>query len=127
MSLPVVPASNGKFSFAVDSSVDSFYVESSGNHLHPPRDHPRNSRSISSRTPRPLKATKISCTTGIPAPKQKAVANMRLFDAVQSGSLTVPGEIAKIERKLKKEWTKKYKDARAGTNPAGDGAAATAG
>lgn len=30
MSLTVVPASNGKFSFA----VDSFYVESSGNHLH---------------------------------------------------------------------------------------------
>lgn len=58
---------------------------------------------------------------GVPASKQKAVAKMRLFDAVQSGSLTVPGDIAKIERKLKKEWTKKHKDAMAGMDPAGDG------
>lgn len=40
---------------------------------------------------------------GIPASKTKAVAKMRLFDAVQSGSLAVPKEIERIEADLMKQ------------------------
>lgn len=97
--------------------------ESSGNHLHRGatvpeleahfQPHPANSRSHDN-VGHWYEAQLIHY--GLPPSRQKAVAKMRLFDAVQSGRLTVPGEIAKIEKGLKKEWRKKHKDARAGLN-----------
>lgn len=60
---------------------------------------------------------------GIPASKTKAVAKMRLFDAIQSGNLAVPGDIAKIEADLMKQWKKKDRLARAGKLVEGDGSA----
>lgn len=48
---------------------------------------------------------------GLPPSKTKSVARMRLFDAVNVG-LKVPGHIAKLEGKLKREWTKSDKEAK---------------
>lgn len=47
---------------------------------------------------------------GLPPSKNKAVAKMRLLDALNAGKLVVPKEIAKIEAELKKEWKKKEKE-----------------
>ncbi|OJJ38917.1 hypothetical protein ASPWEDRAFT_168789 [Aspergillus wentii DTO 134E9] len=80
------PVSNGKFSF----SVDSFYVESSGHKLH--RRAP-----LHELTPDPVghwyEAQLLHY--GLPPSKTKAVAKMRLLDAVRGGNLVVPKDIAK--------------------------------
>ncbi|KFA68065.1 hypothetical protein S40285_02569 [Stachybotrys chlorohalonatus IBT 40285] len=49
---------------------------------------------------------------GLRASKTKAVARMRLYDAVKGGNLSVPANITKLEGELKKEWTKKDRDAK---------------
>ncbi|OJD11327.1 hypothetical protein AJ78_07879 [Emergomyces pasteurianus Ep9510] len=41
---------------------------------------------------------------GLDVSKTKSVAKMRLFDAVRSGGLVVPGHIKDIEAKMEKEW-----------------------
>ncbi|EFX06097.1 hypothetical protein CMQ_4166 [Grosmannia clavigera kw1407] len=47
---------------------------------------------------------------GLKSSKTKAVARMRLVDAVNAGNLSVPEHVSKLEAKLKKEWTKNDKD-----------------
>ncbi|GAW13237.1 hypothetical protein ANO14919_026170 [Xylariales sp. No.14919] len=47
---------------------------------------------------------------GLQPSKTKSVARMRLFDAVNSGNLTVPPRIRALEANLKKEWKKNQKD-----------------
>ncbi|KAI1201485.1 hypothetical protein F5X97DRAFT_289745 [Nemania serpens] len=49
---------------------------------------------------------------GLQPSKTKAVARMRLFDAVNSGKLAVPSHIKKLEADLKKEWTKNERQAK---------------
>ncbi|KAH9907316.1 hypothetical protein F4778DRAFT_721371 [Xylariomycetidae sp. FL2044] len=49
---------------------------------------------------------------GLPPPKTKAVARMRLFDAVNGGKLSVPAHISKLESELKKEWQKNERAAK---------------
>ncbi|KAH8805245.1 hypothetical protein F5884DRAFT_443147 [Xylogone sp. PMI_703] len=49
---------------------------------------------------------------GLPSSKTKSVARMRLFDAVNAGKLIVPKHIVSLESKLKKEWTKKDREAK---------------
>lgn len=51
---------------------------------------------------------------GLPPSKTKAVARMRLFDAVNkaSGDLKIPAHISKLEGELKKEWTKLDREAK---------------
>ncbi|KAK7921156.1 hypothetical protein PG985_009178 [Apiospora marii] len=51
---------------------------------------------------------------GLPPSKTKAVARMRLFDAVNkaNGGLKVPAHISKLESELKKEWTKLDREAK---------------
>lgn len=49
---------------------------------------------------------------GLQPSKTKAVARMRLFDAVNAKKLTVPADIIKLEADLKKEWTKKDREAK---------------
>lgn len=50
--------------------------------------------------------------------KNKAVAKMRLLDAVRGGGLVVPRDILKVEGDLK-EWKRKDKEARSGAGGAG--------
>ncbi|KAK8025610.1 hypothetical protein PG990_003433 [Apiospora arundinis] len=54
---------------------------------------------------------------GLPPSKTKAVARMRLFDAVKvagdkGGTLKVPAHVSKLEGELKKEWTKLDREAK---------------
>ncbi|KAF4953004.1 hypothetical protein FSARC_12484 [Fusarium sarcochroum] len=49
---------------------------------------------------------------GLQPSKTKSVARMRLFDAVNAGSLKVPPNVSKLETKLKKEWTKNDREAK---------------
>ncbi|KAI1781004.1 hypothetical protein F4818DRAFT_23206 [Hypoxylon cercidicola] len=49
---------------------------------------------------------------GLQPSKTKAVARMRLFDAVNGGKLSVPVHIKKLESELKKDWTKNERDAK---------------
>ncbi|KAJ8117114.1 hypothetical protein ONZ43_g4286 [Nemania bipapillata] len=49
---------------------------------------------------------------GLQPSKTKSVARMRLFDAVNSGKLVVPLHTQKLEKELKKEWTKKEREAK---------------
>ena len=112
------PVANGKFSF----SVDSFYVETSGHNLHRRATVPELQTLF-----QPAAAGAAAPADpvghwyeaqllhyGIAPSKNKAVAKMRLLDAVRGGGLAVPKDIAKIETDLKKEWKRKDKDAKAG-------------
>ncbi len=49
---------------------------------------------------------------GLPPSKTKGTAKMRLFEAVNRGNLAVPAHILKVETELKKEWTKKEREAK---------------
>ncbi|KAI1288293.1 hypothetical protein F5Y03DRAFT_94131 [Xylaria venustula] len=49
---------------------------------------------------------------GLQPSKTKSVARMRLFDAVNAGKLAVPSHIQKLEKDLKKEWTKNEREAK---------------
>ncbi|KAI0518410.1 hypothetical protein F5B22DRAFT_60876 [Xylaria bambusicola] len=49
---------------------------------------------------------------GLQSSKTKSVARMRLYDAVNNGKLTVPSHIQKLEKDLKKEWTKSEREAK---------------
>ncbi|KAK8094558.1 hypothetical protein PG997_001243 [Apiospora hydei] len=62
---------------------------------------------------------------GLPPSKIKAVARMRLFDAVNGGGMRVPAHVSKLEGELKKEWTKLDREAKK-TLTKGSGATATA-
>lgn len=47
---------------------------------------------------------------GLQPSKVKSVARMRLFDAVRQGTLSVPPPITAMEKKLKKEWTRRERE-----------------
>lgn len=47
---------------------------------------------------------------GLGPSKTKAVARMRLYDAVRADQLVVPGSIARIEAELRKAWTRKDRE-----------------
>ncbi|KAI4870668.1 hypothetical protein F4820DRAFT_220647 [Hypoxylon rubiginosum] len=49
---------------------------------------------------------------GLQPSKTKAVARMRLYDAVNGGKLSIPAHIKKLESELKKDWTKNERDAK---------------
>ncbi|KAI1093409.1 hypothetical protein F5B19DRAFT_133728 [Rostrohypoxylon terebratum] len=62
---------------------------------------------------------------GLQPSKTKAVARMRLFDAVNTGKLSVPSNIKKLETELKKEWTKSEREAKKAVKDASSSASAT--
>lgn len=43
---------------------------------------------------------------GLPFSDKKVIAKMRLLDALQDGTLKVPGEMVKLEQDLKSQWEK---------------------
>ncbi|KAK0615004.1 hypothetical protein B0T17DRAFT_510820 [Bombardia bombarda] len=49
---------------------------------------------------------------GLPPSKTKGTAKMRLFEAVNKANLAVPSHTTKLETELKKEWTKKEREAK---------------
>ncbi len=49
---------------------------------------------------------------GLPPSKTKGTAKMRILDALNQGNLVVPGHIRKVESELKKEWTKREREAK---------------
>ncbi|KAK9424646.1 hypothetical protein SUNI508_03522 [Seiridium unicorne] len=49
---------------------------------------------------------------GLPPSKTKSVAFKRLFEAVRADNLSVPSHIVKVEAELKKEWTKRDREAK---------------
>ncbi|OTB03384.1 hypothetical protein M426DRAFT_177063 [Hypoxylon sp. CI-4A] len=49
---------------------------------------------------------------GLQPSKTKAVARMRLYDAVNGSKLSVPSHITQLEKDLKKEWTKNEREAK---------------
>ncbi|KAI0973121.1 hypothetical protein F4678DRAFT_427990 [Xylaria arbuscula] len=56
---------------------------------------------------------------GLQPSKTKSVARMRLFDAVNGSKLAVPSHIQKLEKDLKKEWTKNEREAKQAVKSAG--------
>ncbi|KAK4126708.1 hypothetical protein N657DRAFT_564689 [Parathielavia appendiculata] len=62
---------------------------------------------------------------GLPPSKTKGTAKMRLFEAVNKGNLAVPAHILSIEAELKKEWTKREREAKQALKKAAAPAAAT--
>ena len=112
------PVANGKFSF----SVDSFYVETSGHNLHRRATVPElqtlfQPGAAGAAAPADPVGHWYEAQLlhyGIAPSKNKAVAKMRLLDAVRGGGLAVPKDISKIETDLKKEWKKKDKEAKSG-------------
>ncbi|KAJ5773074.1 hypothetical protein N7457_007970, partial [Penicillium paradoxum] len=106
----MAPVYHGHFSF----NVDTFYVTTSGGHI-----HPRASRSeldaifstiIRDRNSNPdhlghwYEAQVLHY--GLTPTKSKATAKVRLLEALQEGHLDVPEGIRKIEKDLRNEWTK---------------------
>ncbi|KAK7977523.1 hypothetical protein PG996_003577 [Apiospora saccharicola] len=66
---------------------------------------------------------------GLPPSKTKAVARMRLLDAVKaagSGTLKVPAHVSKLEGELKKEWTKLDREAKKALKAKGGNGSAAA-
>lgn len=49
---------------------------------------------------------------GLPPSKTKGTAKMRLLDAVNKGNMAVPARVLKVETELKKEWTKRDREAK---------------
>lgn len=110
-----------KYSF----SVDSFYVETSGHNLHRRATvselqalFDRSPAAGGPNTPDPVghwyEAQLLHY--GLAPSKNKAVAKVRLLDALRAGSLNVPKDILKVEGDLKKEWKKKDKEAKSGSH-----------
>ncbi|PFH57067.1 hypothetical protein XA68_15570 [Ophiocordyceps unilateralis] len=64
---------------------------------------------------------------GLKQSKNKAVARTRLLDALNSGSLTVPPHITRLEADLKKEWTRLNREAKKGSQTAGKATETAAG
>ncbi|KAI3340315.1 hypothetical protein F4824DRAFT_417556 [Ustulina deusta] len=62
---------------------------------------------------------------GLQPSKTKSVARMRLFDAVNAGKLAVPSHIQKLEKDLKKEWTKNEREAKMAVKTGGPASAAS--
>lgn len=60
---------------------------------------------------------------GLAPSKNKAVAKVRLLDALRAGSLNVPKDILKVEGDLKKEWKKKDKETKSGSGSGSGGTA----
>ncbi|KAL1996539.1 hypothetical protein VTN49DRAFT_8060 [Thermomyces lanuginosus] len=101
----VAPVSRGEFSYA----VDSFYVESSNFQVHR-RAAIDQIRGLFQSGFQGRKDDQRAnwyeaqlIHYGRPPSKNKAVAKMRLLDALNAGNLVVPKGIAKTEAELKKE------------------------
>jgi hypothetical protein len=99
---------------------DSIYVEASGHNRHrratlPELNalfHPK-SAAESSKDPVGHWYEAQLLHYGLPPSKNKAVAKSRLLDAVNSGTLSIPTAIQKLEKDLKMKWAKRERDAKA--------------
>lgn len=98
------------------SANGDFYAESSGNNRHRRatvpelKEHFQSSGSGKDKPAHWYEAQLIHY--GLPPSKTKSVAFKRLFDASNTGGLSVPAHITKLESDLKKEWTKRDRDAK---------------
>ncbi|TLD25256.1 hypothetical protein PspLS_05609 [Pyricularia sp. CBS 133598] len=63
----------------------------------------------------------------LPPSKVKGTAKLRLLEAVRRGDLAVPGEFAKLERDMRREWTRASKAGAGATKKSSSSAAAAAG
>ena len=105
------PASENGFAFA----NGEFFAEGSGHHLHRRANLAELKEHFASGSDKDHPAHWFEAQLihhGLPPSKTKAVARMRLFDAVNTGKLKVPADVSKLEGKLKKEWTKNDRDAK---------------
>ncbi|KAJ4327755.1 hypothetical protein N0V84_001864 [Fusarium piperis] len=105
------PVSEGAFAFA----NGDFFVEASGQKRHRRATPQELKTHFTSGNEKDHPAHWFEAQLihyGLQPSKTKSVARMRLFDAVNTGSLKVPADVTKIEGKLKKEWTKNDREAR---------------
>ncbi|RFU30517.1 hypothetical protein B7463_g5831, partial [Scytalidium lignicola] len=116
------PVSEDGFTFV----NGEFFAESSGQHQHRRATHAELKAHFTSGSDKDHPAHWFEAQLihyGLQPSKTKSVARMRLFDAVNAGKLVVPAHIAKLEGKLKKEWTKKDREAK--KEPKGESRAET--
>lgn len=98
------------------SANGDFYAESSGNNRHRRattselKEHFKSSGSGKDKPAHWYEAQLIHY--GLQPSKTKSVAFKRLFDASNTGKLSVPAHITKLEADLKKEWTKRDREAK---------------
>ncbi|ETS79074.1 hypothetical protein PFICI_08927 [Pestalotiopsis fici W106-1] len=98
------------------SANGDFYAESSGNNRHRRattselKEHFASSGSSKDKPAHWYEAQLIHY--GLQPSKTKSVAFKRLFDASNTGNLSVPAHITKLEADLKKEWTKRDREAK---------------
>ena len=81
--------------------------------LHPVLDQAQATTQASSKDPVGHWYTAQLVHYGLPVSKTKAVAKTRLLDALNSGMLTVPAHLARLEADLKKEWVSLERKAKA--------------
>ena len=62
---------------------------------------------------------------GLQPSKTKAVARMRLYDAVRAGKLAVPAHLTALEADLKKQWTRAEREAKKVLSAGGGGGGAS--
>lgn len=106
----IMSVTHGQFSF----DGINFYVTSAGTHFHQRASHAELralfDTSMPDRSHRPdYPAHWYSAQLlhyGLPVSDKKVVAKMRLLDALQDGTLKVPGEMVKLEEDLKRQWEK---------------------
>ncbi|EQL03901.1 hypothetical protein OCS_00394 [Ophiocordyceps sinensis CO18] len=105
------PVSADGFAFA----DGEFFAQSSGQNRHRRAAHAKLQAQFGSGSDKDHPAHWFEAQLlhyGLKPSKTKAVARMRLLDAFNAGNLQVPSQITKLEGELKKEWTKKNREAK---------------
>ncbi len=105
------PAIKDGFSYAVD-----FFAEASGYNRHRRATVPElkaHFKAPGKANDRPAHWYEAQLLHyGLKPSKTKGTAQMRLFEAVTQGNLTVPSHILKLEAELKKDWNKREREAK---------------
>ncbi|KAK4195923.1 hypothetical protein QBC40DRAFT_268889 [Triangularia verruculosa] len=111
MSVTVPPVTNDHWSYA----HGEFFVEVSGHNLHRratiPEIRTQFEGTPDSSKDRPAHWYEAQLVH-LPPSKNKDTAKMRLYEALNGGKLAVPREVLKVEADLKKEWTKRDREAK---------------
>ncbi|KXX81981.1 Actin-interacting protein 1 [Madurella mycetomatis] len=118
MSVHISPATRDAWSYA---GHGDFYVEASGNRHRRatiPELKAVYKGSDGSRDPPGHWYEAQLIHYGLQPSKTKGTAKMRLFDALNKGSLSVPAHILKVEGDLKKDWNKREREAKQATKSA---------
>ncbi|KAK0666348.1 hypothetical protein QBC41DRAFT_280972 [Cercophora samala] len=113
MSAVIPPVTSDHWSYA----HGEFFVEASGRNLHRRATIPEIKTQFDgtpdSSKDRPAHWYEAQLVHyGLPPSKNKGTAKMRLYEALNGGKLTVPSHVLKLEADLKKEWTKRDREAK---------------